>query len=172
LAEVKGVQVLLRALTGLDGDWRLAVAGDGDYRSDLEAMAASLQLADRVSFLGPVSSTEVPDVLRTLDALALPSLTTPTWREQFGRIIIEAMACGVAVVGSDSGEIPNVIGDAGLVTPEANEAALRDALQRLMDEPELRGALGRAGRRRVLERYTNEVVAQQYHAAYLRLLDV
>ena len=70
-------------------------------------------------------STEVPAVLRALDVLVLPSLTTPSWKEQFGRVLQEAMACAIPVVGSDSGEIPHVIGDAGLVTPEGDAAALR-----------------------------------------------
>ena len=84
-----------------------------------------------------------------LDALAVPSLTMPNWKEQFGRVIIEAMAAAVPVVGSDSGEIPRVIGDAGLVTPEGDAGALAEALQLLMDDEAerqrlaLRGASGR-----------------------------
>ena len=76
-------------------------------------------------FLGLVPSTEAPRYYREIDVLVLPSLTRPNWVEQFGRVLIEAMACGVAVVGSSSGEIPWVIGDAGVIFPEGDADALR-----------------------------------------------
>jgi glycosyltransferase involved in cell wall biosynthesis len=80
--------------------------------------------------------------------------------------MMEAMACGVAVVGSTSAEIPNVIGDAGLVVPEGDATALRDAMARLLTDPELRADFGRRGRRRVLECYTNERIAMQTVGVY------
>jgi glycosyltransferase involved in cell wall biosynthesis len=102
--------------------------------------------------------------------LALPSLTTTSWKEQFGRVLQEAMACGIPVVGSDSGEIPHVIGDAGLVTPEGDAAALRDALRRLMDDAHLRHDLGHRGRARVLERFTHARVAAATVEVYRRVM--
>jgi len=73
--------------------------------------------------------------MNCMDALALPSLTTPEWKEQYGRVIPEAMACGVPVVGSDSGAIPEVIGSAGLVAPEGDPVKLAEALHTaLIDE--------------------------------------
>jgi glycosyltransferase involved in cell wall biosynthesis len=98
-------------------------------------------------------------------------VTTPTWKEQFGRILIEAMACGVPVVGSSSGEIPQVIGTAGLVVPEGDAEALAAALQRLHDDTELRTRLGQLGRQRVLERYTHERIAHLTHGAYACTLE-
>ena len=65
--------------------------------------------------LPQIPSDQVAVEMRKLHALVLPSRTTPRWKEQFGRVLIEAMACGVPPVGSDSGEIPHVIDDAGLV---------------------------------------------------------
>lgn len=169
LVEAKGVQVLLRAVARLRGDWRLVVAGAGAYQPALAALATELGLGGRVAFRPQMPSSAVPEFYRSLDALAVPSLTTPAWKEQFGRVIIEAMACRVAVVGSDSGEIPHVIGDAGLVTPEGNPAALAAALQRLHDDPAERDRLAEAGRRHALAHYTQAALAKQYYAAYQQL---
>ena len=102
----------------------------------------------------------MPQRLRELDALVLPARTQANWREQFGRVLVEAMACGVPVVGSTCGEIPGVIGDAGLVVPEGDVAALADALRRLRDDHQLRADLGGRGRARVLEHFTHAHVAQ------------
>jgi glycosyltransferase involved in cell wall biosynthesis len=145
--------------------------GNGGIQADLERQAGELGLADRVSFKPSVPSCEVPGFLSSMDALVLPSLTRPNWKEQFGRVLIEAMACGVPVVGSDSGEIPSVIGDAGLVFPEGNVAALRERLQGLMDQDSLRGELSERGRQRVLEHYTQAKVAEQYYLVYRQMLE-
>jgi glycosyltransferase involved in cell wall biosynthesis len=112
----------------------------------------------------------MPAFHRSLDVLVLPSRTTPSWKEQFGRVLIEAMACERAVVGSSSGEIPQVIGEAGLIFPEGDHATLTTQLQRLLVEPDLRQRLGAAGRRRVLERFTMAQVAAQTVALYQRLV--
>jgi len=101
---------------------------------------------------------------------ALPSHTTRAWKEQFGRVLIEAMSCGVPVVGSSSGEIPNVIGDAGLIYPEGDVRALATTLQRLAEQPELYADLARRGRARVLERYTQAALARQYYEVYRSML--
>jgi glycosyltransferase involved in cell wall biosynthesis len=169
LVEAKGVQVLLRAVARLRGDWRLVVAGAGAYQPALAALTTELGLGERVAFRPQMPSSAVPAFYRSLDALAVPSLTTPAWKEQFGRVIIEAMACRVAVVGSDSGEIPHVIGDAGLVTPEGDPAALAAALQRLHDDPAERDRLAEAGRRHALAHYTQAALAKQYYTAYQQL---
>jgi glycosyltransferase involved in cell wall biosynthesis len=108
----------------------------------------------------------MPAFLQTLDLLVLPSRSRPNWQEQFGRILVEAMACGVPVVGSDSGEIPHVIGDAGVVFPEDNVAALTAALRRLQSDADERTALARRGRQRVLAHYTQEQIAAQTADAY------
>ncbi len=106
-------------------------------------------------------STQVPQRLRTFTLLVQPSLTRQHWKEQFGRALMEAMACGVPVIGSDSAEIPNVIGDAGLVVPEGNPDALREAIRRVLSDADLRQALSERGRARALECYTHERIAQQ-----------
>jgi glycosyltransferase involved in cell wall biosynthesis len=90
----------------------------------------------------------IPRWLGSLHLLVLPSRTGTTWKEQFGRVLAEAMASGVPVVGSDSGEIPYVIGDAGLVFPEGNAAGLASSIDSIYRMPGLRERLVARGRER------------------------
>ena len=116
--------------------------------------------------------------INLLDTLVLPSETTYQfktlssvgWKEQFGHVLIEAMACRVPVIGSDSGEIPHVIGESGLVFAEGNAEELRDCLLRLMENPELAGELAQRGYHRALADYTNRAIAQKQLAFYQQLL--
>ncbi len=178
LVEEKGVHVLLRAAAGLSGactgvsrsKWRLRVLGSGPQRARLESLAAKLGIAEQVKFEGPIPSTQMPGYYNQVNALVLPSLTRPNWKEQFGRVLIEAMACGVPVVGSDSGEIPNVIGEAGLVFAEGDVQALRAKLSQLMADPALRDELAKRGRERVLAHYTQVQVAAKTYQVYRELL--
>lgn len=166
----KGVDLLLRACAGLSGDhWRLAILGDGPERARLTALAHDLGITARVDFLGHHPSTETPGIYRNFDVLVLPSLSQPNWIEQFGRVLIEAMASGVPVIGSDSGEIPNVIGDAGLVFPEAQPDALRVALARVMADEALRAGLAQRGRARVLSCFTQAQVAAATYNVYVQI---
>jgi glycosyltransferase involved in cell wall biosynthesis len=170
LVEQKGLHVLLRAVVRLTGDWQLVFLGDGPLRPELEQAVRDFGLTQRVSFVPAVPSGMVPVWLNALDCLALPSLTRPNWKEQFGRVLVEAMACEVPVVGSDSGEIPNVIGDAGLIAHEGNDAALYRQLDRLMKDVALRRRLGQAGRQRVLANYTQASIAAATCAFYRQVL--
>jgi glycosyltransferase involved in cell wall biosynthesis len=166
LVEEKGVQVLLKAVAALEQRadlpyWKLILVGAGDYQLELERMAKELKLEGRVKFLGTMPHARVADYLNCLDLLVLPSLTTPRWKEQFGRIIIEALACGVPVVGSDSGEIPYLLKatGGGLVTPEGGVSELCEALAQLLAQPALRYELAENGLRTVRENYTNAALA-------------
>jgi glycosyltransferase involved in cell wall biosynthesis len=170
LIAAKGIFVLLDALSELRGDWELRVVGAGEARAEAEAVVVQRGLTGRVVFMGPQPSTEMPPIMRELDVLVGPSLTTARWKEQFGRMLVEAMACGVAVIGSDSGEIPNVIGEAGLVVPEGDAAALRVALTRLRDDAGERQRLGELGRARVLELFTQEAIARRTFYVYQQML--
>lgn len=170
LVEQKGIMDLLEAVEGLEGDWSLTLVGAGPLQAEIETRAAVLQISHRLKVIPGVPSREMPGILNGMDALVLPSRTRPNWKEQFGRALVEAMACRVPVVGSDSGEIPNVIGDAGLLFPEGDVAALRDHLGRLQSSPELRLDLAERGRARVLARFTQARVAEQTYQLYQRLL--
>ena len=166
LVEEKGVLLLLDALAGLSGPWRLHVIGSGPLEARARRRAARLGLAGRITWEPGIPSTQVPERLRTFTLLVQPSLTRRHWKEQFGRAIVEAMACGVPVIGSASAEIPNVIGDAGLVVPEGDPSALRNAIGHLLDDPALRHVLAQRGRARALACYTHQRIAEQTVSVY------
>lgn len=170
LIKGKGVDVLLRAAAGLPGEWRAYVLGVGPLRESLVSLARELGLADRVVFDTPIPSTQMPAYLGGLDTLVLPSRTCPNWKEQFGRVLVEAMACGVPVIGSTCGEIPQVIGDAGLIFPEDDVEALRAALLRLQCDIALRRELAKRGRARVLANYTQNQVAAATVEVYRQMM--
>jgi glycosyltransferase involved in cell wall biosynthesis len=171
LVPEKGVDSLLEAVAGMGGDWQLIVMGAGSERERLEGLAHRRGIADRVSFEAFIPSTSMPDFYRRLDAFVLPSRSQSNWVEQFGRVLIEAMACGVPVIGSDCGEIPNVIGAAGLVFPEDDVDALRECLVRLRGDLGLRADLIRRGRERVLAHFTQAQIAAQTVAVYRKVID-
>ena len=159
LVEEKGVDLLLLAAAQLTGEWRVRIVGSGPLREALHNLTHELGIADRVTFIDWVASTEMPQQYEAIDVLVLPSLTRPNWKEQFGRVLVEAMAAARPVVGSDSGAIPGVIGSAGLVFPEGNVAALAQQLHTLQTKADLRLILGDIGRKRVLENFTHERIA-------------
>ncbi|PDW03312.1 glycosyl transferase family 1 [Candidatus Viridilinea mediisalina] len=171
LVPEKGLLDLVAAFAALPAHVHLRLIGDGSQRSQLEQRAAALGLSQRIAIMPAVNSTAVPAALRALDILVLPSRTTPSWKEQFGRILIEAMSCGVPVVGSNSGEIPHVIGDAGLIFAEGDIAALRSQLMRLVEDAPLRHQLAQRGRQRVLTHYTQAAIAQRHVAIYRDMLE-
>ena len=166
LVHSKGVDVLLRALAGLSGEWRAQIVGDGAERETLKRLARALGIGKRVEFVGWVDYPDVPGYLRGWHALALPSRTTAHWREQFGRVLIEAMGCGVVPVGAATGEIPYVIGSEGFVFPEDNVEILQAILQKLQNELRERERLAEAGRKRALEEFTWDVLADKAHRLY------
>jgi len=171
LVEAKGLWTLVSALAQMPGAWRLLLVGSGPLGAAIEARLRDLGLRERVTMQKRVPSAQMPAWYRRMDALVLPSLTRPNWMEQFGRVLIEAMACGTVVVGSDSGEIPNVIGEAGLVFAEGDSGALLEHLRALQRDPEWRQELGRAGRERVLAHYTQQRIAAETVALYRQMME-
>ena len=170
LVPEKGVDWLLRALAALPGDWRAEVLGSGPAAADLKALAAALGVAERVRFTPWAASAQMPTFYRGVDVLVVPSRTRPNWKEQFGRVIVEAMACGTPVIGSDSGAIPEVMGEAGLIVSEGDVPQLREALARLMHDPALWRDLSARGRARVLAHFTQARVAAETVRVYREML--
>jgi glycosyltransferase involved in cell wall biosynthesis len=177
LVPEKGVEDLLHALAlcreqsgAGEWPWRLLLAGGGAQQPALERLAAQLDLDRQVVFLGRVGSTEMPAFFASIDVLVLPSRTTPAWKEQFGRVLVEAMACQTPVIGSDSGEIPHVISGAGLTFPEGDRQALAGLLLRLAGNAVLRADLGQLGRSRVLAHFTQQRIAAATYQVYQQML--
>ena len=171
LVPEKGIGVLLRAVAETQAV-RLVILGDGPEHGRIRREADDLGIADRTVLVGGAASLEMPAWLTAMAVLVLPSVSTPRWVEQFGRILIEAMACGLPVVASDSGEMPKVVGDAGLIVPEGDAQALARALAALAESPERRRRIGEAGRVRVCERYAQRPIAEATVAFYERVLSM
>ena len=171
LVPEKGVDLLIDAVADLPGVWRLRILGDGTEKAALQAQARALGVTAYIDFQGWLPSLRMPAFYRQLDALVLPSRARPNWVEQFGRVLIEAMASGVPVVGSDCGEIPHVIDDAGLVFPEDDASALRRCLTQLIQEPETAARLARRGRERVLQHFTQERIASRTVSVYRKMIE-
>jgi glycosyltransferase involved in cell wall biosynthesis len=148
LVPSKGLGDLLAAVRRLQAPVELVMIGDGETRAELDGQEIP---GSRVRILDGLSHEQMAAGYAQLDVLALPSHTTPTWKEQFGRVIVEALWCGVPVVGSDSGEIPWLIEltGGGLVFPEGDDARLAEQLQRLREDPALRKELAARGRAQV-----------------------
>jgi len=167
----KGLNILADALAQLGSvKWNVVLVGDGPERKSFETTLAARGLLDRAHFTGAISYDRVPDLYQQMDLLVVPTQTTDRIREQFGRVLVEAMASGLPVIGSTCGAIPEVIDDAGLIFPEGNSAALATALRRLLLDVGLREELTRAGRRRVMEHYSWERVADQMHELFWQVL--
>ncbi|HEY9888228.1 MAG TPA: glycosyltransferase, partial [Candidatus Obscuribacterales bacterium] len=179
--EEKGLATLCQALAQLKDaphPWRGLLLGRGPLKEALQAQAAALGIGDRLHWVESVPHDDVPRYINLMSALVLPSettykfktLTSAGWKEQFGHVLIEAMACQVPVIGSDSGEIPHVIGDAGLVFPEGNAAELAHCLRTLMASPDTYTDLSKRGYDRAMAHYTNRALAEATLAFYRELV--
>jgi glycosyltransferase involved in cell wall biosynthesis len=174
LLHQKGIDLLIRAMARLGEGARplrpaAVVIGSGPDEAALKAMAREAGLAERIRFLPGVPHGGVAALLSCVEILVLPSRSVPLWREQFGRVLIEAMAAGCCVVGARSGGIPEVIGDAGFVFPEEDVDELAAALRRLLEDSGLRERLRAAGLERVHAHYTWSAIAARVAALYREL---
>ncbi len=169
LIQMKGVDSLIDAAAMLDFPFKLLIVGQGEDESRLRDIAAKHQIADKIVWIDAVPPEEVPNYINCMDTLVLPSRTTADWVEFFGRVLIEGMACEVPVIGSDSGEIPQVIGDAGLVFPEGDAAALAEKIKQIASDPTLCQSLQKRGLVRV-QNFTWETIAQRTYNVYQQLL--
>ncbi|MBU3701266.1 MAG: glycosyltransferase [Acidimicrobiia bacterium] len=143
---------------------RLSTIGEGP---DVELVRRAERTSSRrVHHHGPVAMSEVPEVMASLDVLVVPSTTTSRWREQFGRVVVESMSAGTPVVSSDSGALPEVVGDAGILVPEGNIDALASALDLLADSPSERTRLAIAARERANDLFAPGVVADRIVALW------
>jgi glycosyltransferase involved in cell wall biosynthesis len=165
----KGLALLMRALAAVKAPWRALIVGGGPMEAELHAWSETFP--NRVRVITGVHHDRVPAFLNAMDVLVAPSQTTPRWREQLGRMLLEAFACGVAVVGSDSGEIPHVIADAGLIVGESNEAGWIAALNELVEDAAVRAELSSRGRHRAETVFAWPVVARRHLDFFGELLD-
>jgi glycosyltransferase involved in cell wall biosynthesis len=166
LALEKGLIDLLDAARLLDPPANLLLVGDGPLRNDLERADLA---GGKITVQTGLTHERMPEAYARMNVLVLPSRTTPQWTEQFGRVLVEALWCGVPVVGSDSGEIPWVINTTGggRVVPEADPGALAAALADLRDHPKERDALAERGRAAAQRLFSVSAAASALDAALL-----
>jgi glycosyltransferase involved in cell wall biosynthesis len=159
LVPERGLDLLFRACVGLTGKWTLTVVGTGPSQEELETLAQRLGISARISWLGALPREAIEEVWSRLDCVVLPARTTQRWVLTVGRAALHAMAHGVAVVATDSGALPELVGDAGRIVPEEDVPALTAALQELYADRSECERLGAVGRRRVLEQFSDDAIA-------------
>jgi len=168
LVQEKGFRIAIEAVAS-EPSWTLRVAGEGPERENLLWQAKALEAAQRVHLLGHCDEAAMADFYGSIDVLVVPSLPRPSWQEQFGRVAVEAMAAGVPVVASSSGSLPEVVGDAGMLVPPGDPAALHDALATLDQQLGRLKGLADEGLRRA-RAYAWEAVAEMQLRLYRDVL--
>ena len=166
--DAKGVRVLVAALERIRTPWRALFVGGGPLEPDLRGFAARHR--GRVAVKTNIPHGDIPAYLNAMDVLCVPSQTRTTWREQFGRVLIEGMASGVPIVASNSGEIPFVVGDAGMIVAEADVRAWARALEAALANDQWRADSAVQGQARVAERFALPVVARAHLAFFDELM--
>jgi len=165
----KGLNLLMQVLDQIQLPWRALFVGTGAMEADLNLWAK--QYGDRVRICTDVKHNDVPKYLNAMDMLCAPSQTAPNWKEQFGRMLVEAFACGVPVIGSDSGEIPYVIGDGGNVVGEKDIQGWINAISDLLDNPNKRAELSAKGLERAKTKFSWTTVAKQHLEFFDRIIN-
>jgi glycosyltransferase involved in cell wall biosynthesis len=161
LVPERGLDLLFRACVALTGKWSLTIIGTGPSQEELEALAERLGISARISWLGPLPRDAVDQIWPRLDCVVFPARTTPRWVASAARGALNAMANGVTVVATDSGVLPEIVGDTGRIVPEEDVPALAAALQELYADRTECERLGAAGRRRLLEEFSDDAVARK-----------
>jgi glycosyltransferase involved in cell wall biosynthesis len=163
------VRAFLEAAARATAEASLEVIGNGSQAEAMRREVENSGTADQVVFTGALPQDETLRRIAKMDVMLIPSLTTPTWKEQFGRVAVQAMAAGAVVIASDSGSLREVVGDSGVLVPEGDEEALAAALQALLDDPVGLATLRDSGRRRAAERFSWEAVAAGADRMYREL---
>jgi glycosyltransferase involved in cell wall biosynthesis len=163
LVPEKGIDTLFAAARQLKErglQFKITLCGSGTAEESLK-QEASQQIADAIAWRGAIRHEQAPIELSNFDVLVLPSRSTSSWKEQFGHVLIEAMAMGIPVVGSSCGEIPNVIGRSDLVFEEDDAMGLAAILERTICDRDWRQEVGQYGLNRVQQLYSHEQIAQR-----------
>jgi len=166
----KGILDLIDAVCHINNRIQLLIIGNGDLKEEVEYRVRSSGLGQRTIMIDPVPHSQVPAYLNCMDLLVCPSITLPNLKEQFGRVIIEGMACEVPVIGSDSGEIPATIGKAGLIFKEKDVNDLKEKIRDVVKNRNLREMLAKNGRKRVAENFTWKIIAEKQYQVYRELM--
>jgi glycosyltransferase involved in cell wall biosynthesis len=173
-AHEKGIDLIFTACHRLREKgiaFRIMICGAGPEESTLRQMAVRLGISDIVTWKGKVPHSAVPRMMSAFDVLVLPSRTNPTWREQFGHVLIEAMSMGIPVVGSTCGEIPHVIGRNDVLFPENDATALSEILERMIREPAWTEELKQYSVGRIENNFTHQRIAERLVDVWSKILN-
>jgi rhamnosyl/mannosyltransferase len=165
----KGLDDLIRVMPDLNA--RLLVGGDGPLRPSWEALCLELGVGEKVHFLGDVSNADLPRLYASADIFVLPANARA---EAFGKVLLEAMAAGLPCVTTELGTGTSFVvqdGKTGFVVPPRQPGALRDAVNKLLEDVVLRRSMGEAGRRRVVNEFTVDKMAVRVDAVYQAVLN-
>ncbi len=169
LVPEKGVLLLLEALTRLERlPWKLLMVGGGALEHEIREDWMK-RFPNRIILVPTVRYDQVAKYLRCMDIFVLASYATPTWQEQFGLSLAQAMLLGIPSIGSTSGAIPEVLASTGLLFEQKSVDGLTHALETLLASEETRHVQADAERRLALNRYTSETIAASYLAVFRKV---
>ncbi len=170
LVEEKGIHVLLEAgallkdrlkSAGKNQYFQIVIVGRGPFEGELRGLISKFSLDSIVLFVGAPVHEKMPQYLQAMDVLVLPSLTRSHWREQFGHVLIEAMACEKPCLATDADPMNMIIAGSGLCFKEADAADLSLKMQLMLENPSEREQMGKTARGIVEKKYTNQVIAKK-----------
>jgi len=167
----KGILDLIEAASQIRENFQLLIIGNGNLREEAEHLVKLLGLQQRTTIIDAVPHSQVPDYLNCMDLLVFPSITLPHVKEQFGRVLIEAMACQVPVLGSNSGEIPVILKDTGIVFKERDLEDLKNKLVPLIKDNNLRKRIVKNGYQKVIKNFTWQIIAEKQYQVYGKLMN-
>jgi glycosyltransferase involved in cell wall biosynthesis len=171
----KGVYELLQAakLISLDPDLKhvkIAIAGNGPEKIAMQRYIKALGVQGCVSFIGGIPYSQMPQLYGASDAFVLPSVPAPFWQEQFGMVLVEAMASGLPVISTCCGSIPEVLGDAGAIVEPNDPLSLYDEVRKLALDCTYHDKLSRSGRKRAVGKFNIYVVSRKIESVYMELV--
>ncbi len=167
----KGIHTLLEAFKELPANTMLLLIGEGHLYGEIRDIAKNGGYYERVILAGHIDHWNLPKYYRLMDVFVIPSQTQQNWKESFGRVIIEAMACGVPVIGSSSGAIPEIIAEAGIIFPEKDASGLGKEINKLIQDTNLLERYKKAGLNRAME-FSWEAIAEINYEAYQSVLNM
>ncbi len=172
MTEEKGLLVLVEAVSKLKEDFRLLIIGGGgeEFKQKVIDTAKKLNVLDKLVFVGQIAGSDLPKYLSCFDVGVAPSLTTPSWKEQFGRFTSEFILSGVSIIGSNSSTVDEVLKEDAIIYNERDADELAKKIEMLMKDPEIGKRQVRVGKKRVLSHHTNEKIAEKF-VEFARSLD-
>jgi glycosyltransferase involved in cell wall biosynthesis/SAM-dependent methyltransferase len=145
---------------------RFVVIGKGSESSGIKSRVEELGVGSVFTFIEDYPYHKMHEMYNMADIFVLPSISTRTWKEQFGMVLIEAMACGLPVISTLSGSIPEVVGDAGIIVQSNDPGDLSTAIMKLLKDDTLKKELSIKGRERALNEFNSQKIAQKFNLLF------